>query len=176
MKQWKRLIFYILLNMAVSAITMVGVLYLWENTNLKYVLFESQPQTASQAAGDALATPSTFETQPAKDIEIDSVGGVGNLDTEYVRLKRTESGTQETISLQDWRLKDEDDHEFAILSQSGFASLELHHRGAVNIYTKPGESNPIELYLGFSEPLWEPGETVTLIDPSGKEHDSFLIP
>lgn len=176
MKQWKRLIFYILLNMAVSAITMVGVLYLWENTNLKFVLFQQTPPAGSGGSGDSLATPSTFETKPALDIEIDSVGGVGNLDTEYVRLKRTAGGSQETLSLQDWRLRDEDNHDFAILSQSGFASLELHEKGAVNIYTKAGQSNPIELYLGFSEPLWEPGETVSLIEPSGKVHDSFLIP
>jgi hypothetical protein len=176
MKQWKRLLFYILLNMAVSAMTMVGVLYLWENTNLKYVLFFQYPPAENEGLQEPLSTPSTFETQPALQIKIDEVGGVGNLDTEYVRLKRVGDSAQETISLEKWRLKDEDNNEFAILSQSGFESLELHNKGAVNIYTKTGQSNPIELYLGFSKPLWEPGETVTLIDPTGEAHDTFLIP
>lgn len=176
MKQWKRLLFYIFLNMVVSAMTMVGVLYLWENTNLKKVLFAQYPPSEGEELQDPLSTPSTFETQPALQIKIDEVGGVGNLDTEYVRLKRVGGSSPETISLEKWRLKDEDNHEFAILSQSGFESLELHSKGAVNIYSKAGQSNPIELYLGLSEPLWEPGETVTLIDPSGEEHDSFLIP
>ncbi len=176
MKQWKRLLFYIFLNMAVSAMTMVGVLYLWENTNLKKVLFAQYPSSEGEELQDSQSTPSTFETQTALQIKIDEVGGVGNLDTEYVRLKRVGGSSPETISLKKWRLKDEDNHEFAILSQSGFGSLELHSKGAVNIYTKAGQSNPIELYLGLSQPLWEPGETVTLIDPSGEEHDSFLIP
>lgn len=176
MKQGKRLLFYILLNMVVSAITMVGVLYLWENTNLKHVLFQSSPGPGGAQVQEPEGTPATFQTPITRQIEINEVGGVGNLDTEYVRLKRVGQGSQETISLENWRLRDEDDHEFAILSQSGFESLELHKKGAVNIYTKPGQSNPIELYLGFSNPLWEPGETVTLIEPSGNVHDTFLIP
>jgi len=176
MKRGKRLLFYILLNMAVSAVTMIGVLYLWENTNLQYVLFQTSPRPSIAEEESALATPSTFQTPVSLQIEINEVGGVGNLDTEYVRLRHVGEDAEGTISLKNWRMKDEDNHEFAILSQSGFESLELHKNGAVNIYTKPGQSNPIELYLGFSEPLWEPGETVTLIDPSGDVHDSFLIP
>lgn len=176
MKQGRRLLFYILLNMVVSAVTMIGVLYLWDNTNLKHVLFSTSPGASSQTVSDAPSTPDTFQTPASLQIEIDEVGGVGNLDTEYVRLRHVSSSSQETISLEDWRLKDEDNHEFAILSQSGFEQLELHQKGAVNIFTKAGQSNPIELYLGFSEPLWEPGETVSLVDPRGEIHDSFLIP
>ncbi|MBS3753438.1 MAG: lamin tail domain-containing protein [Anaerolineales bacterium] len=176
MKQWKRLLFYILVNVTVSATTMLGVLYLWENTNLKNVLFVQSPRSQDEETRDTLTTPSTFETQPPLVIQIDEIVGVGNLDTEYVRLKRVGNSGQEKISLQNWQIKDEDNHTFTILAQSGMESLELHKKGAVNIYTKQGTSNPIELYLGFSEPLWEPGETVTLIEPSGDVHDTFLIP
>ncbi len=176
MKQGQRLLFYILLNMVVSAVTMIGVLYLWDNTNLKQVLFSTSPGGTSESISESSGTPDTFQTPASLDIEIDEVGGIGNLDTEYVRLRHVNSSTQETISLENWRLKDEGGHEFAILSQSGFEQLELHKKGAVNIFTKAGQSNPIQLYLGFSEPLWEPGETVSLINPQGEVHDSFLIP
>jgi len=176
MKQGRRLLFYILLNMVVSAVTMIGVLYLWDNTNLKHVLFSTTPRSSSPAMSEAASTPDTFQTPTSLQIEINEVGGVGNLDTEYVRLRHVSDSSQETLSLDGWQLKDEDNHEFAILSQSGFEKLELHQKGAVNIFTKGGQSNPIELYLGFSEPLWEPGETVSLVDPQGEIHDSYLIP
>ena len=98
-------------------------------------------------------------------IEIGEVGGIGNLATEYVRLVRPGSEPGDTISLQDWSIKDENNHQYNILEQSGVASLDLHGQGAVNIYTKEGDSNPIELYLDLSDAIWQPGETVTLIDP-----------
>ncbi|NQS91154.1 MAG: lamin tail domain-containing protein [Chloroflexi bacterium] len=174
MNQAKKLLFYIVINIIVSAVTIIGVLYLWENTRLKTVLFISPDTPAevsvpdsSQAEGDQ---PSNLQ------IEIKEVGGVGNLATEYVLLSRPASDSTDTISLQNWSIKDENNHEYVILEQSGVASLDLHGQGAVNIYTKEGDSNPIELYLGLSDPIWEPGETVTLIDPNGEIHDTYLIP
>ena len=71
---------------------------------------------------------------------------------------------------------DEGSHDYVILEQSGLPSLELHGQGAVNIYSKEGSSSPIELYLGLTEPIWEPGETVSLIDPNGIVHDTYQIP
>mgnify|MGYP006306302123 CR=1 FL=1 len=174
MNQAKKLVLYLLLNIAVSAVTILGVLYLWENTRLKSALMEDAGQRVSATA--PVSSGETENTPVPKQIEIAEAGGVGNLATEYIRLIRPEAAEGETISLQEWRLQDEDDHEFPILAQSGLASLELHRQGAVNIYSKSGQSNPIELFLGLDDPLWSPGETVTLIDPGGEVHDSYLIP
>jgi len=174
MNQAKKLIFYIILNVIVSAVTIISVLYIWEKTHLKDVLLESDSLSSevSPAAGE---DPSAEEGSDLL-IEIGEVGGVGNLATEYIRLTRQGSDPGDTVSLQGWRLKDENNHNYLILEQSGLASLDLHGQGAVNIYTKEGASNPIELYLGLSDPLWEPGETVTLLDPDGNAHDTYMIP
>jgi hypothetical protein len=174
MNQAKKLLIYFLINVIVSAITIIAVLYLWENTQLKKLLFENEPGTETDLS------PGT-DKEPVEEIsnlliEIGEVGGVGNIATEYIRLVRPPNDTAETVSLQDWRIKGEDNREFSILEQSGLASLDLHSQGAVNIYTKDGVSNPIELYLGLSDPIWQPGETVTLIDPQGEVHDTYLIP
>jgi hypothetical protein len=174
MNQAKKLLFYLLINVLVSAVTIMGVLYLWEHTQLKNVLFH-QP-VESLEANPTLEAPAEEEGIPNQLIRIGEVGGVGNLATEYVRLVRSGGEDGETISLQDWRLKDDNNHNYNILEQSGLASLELHSQGAVNVYTKAGNSNPIELYLGLSDPLWQPGETVTLIDPQGEVQDTYLIP
>ena len=174
MNQAKKLLIYILINIVVSAITIIAVLYLWENTRLKNVLFAGPDQPAEISSG--VTAPDVVEETTNLLVQIGEVGGVGNLATEYVRLVRPANDTIETMSLQDWQIKDENNHKYSILEQSGLASLDLHSQGAVNIYSKEGESNPIELYLGLSDPIWEPGETVTLIDPQGDIHDTYVIP
>ncbi|MDZ7844690.1 MAG: lamin tail domain-containing protein [Anaerolineales bacterium] len=177
MKPWKRLVVYLLLNVIVTGLTMLTILYLWDTTQIKDLMYSSLDGTAKDQPVQ-ISTTAAGEDAGAgtREIEIKEIGGVGNLSTEYVLLKRGEDDTQETISLQNWVLRDEDGHEFSILSQSGINSLELHPKGAVYVYTKSGESNPIELYLGLSDPLWNPGETVTLINPNGQVHDTHLIP
>jgi len=174
MNQAKKLLFYVVLNIVVSAITIIGVLYLWENTKIKNLLFDSSDIPAEVSSGG----PSSDEVAVLENllIEIGEVGGIGNLATEDVRLVRPGSEPGDTISLQDWSIKDENNHQYNILEQSGVASLDLHGQGAVNIYTKEGDSNPIELYLDLSDPIWQPGETVTLIDPEGEVHDTYIIP
>jgi hypothetical protein len=174
MNQAKKLLFYIVLNIIVSAVTILGVLYIWEKTQLKDVLLDSG--NSSSESTSPIAEETNGEGDPNLLIEIGEVGGVGNLATEYVRLTRPGSDPGDTVSLQGWRLVDEDDNDFIILEQSGLPSLELHGQGAVNIYSKEGASNPIELYLGLSEPIWEPRETVTLIDGEGNVHDTYRIP
>jgi len=174
MNQAKKLLFYVVLNIVVSAITIIGVLYLWENTKIKNLLFDSSDIPSEVSSG----APSSDEAAVPENllIEIGEVGGIGNLATEYVRLVRPGSEPGDTISLQDWSIKDENNHQYNILEQSGVASLDLHGQGAVNIYTKEGDSNPIELYLDLSDPIWQPGETVSLIDPDGEVHDTYIIP
>lgn len=174
MNQAKKLLFYLVINIVVSVLTILGVWYLLENTRLKNVLFNTGDQPVPVTSSDG--SQPAEETAGNQLIEIGEVGGVGNLATEYVRLVRSESESGDTISLQEWHIRDENNHNYNILEQSGLASLELHSQGAVNIYSKEGESNPIELYLDLSDPIWEPGETVTLIDPDGEVHDTYLIP
>jgi hypothetical protein len=174
MNQAKKLLFYVVLNIVVSAVTIIAVLYLWENTKLKNLLFDAGDLSAA-VSSDALNAEDPAASQTLL-IEIGEAGGIGNLATEYIRLVRPGSEPGETISLQGWSLKDENNQQYNILEQSGVASLDLHGQGAVNIYTKAGDSNPIELYLDLSDPIWQPGETITLIDPQGEVHDTYLIP
>lgn len=171
MNQAKKLLFYIVLNVVVSAVTILGVLYIWEKTQLKDVLLDTDSQTSETEVVDPGG-----EGNEELLIEIGEVGGIGNLATEYVRLERPDSSPDDTVSLQGWHLVDEDNNDFVILEQSGLPSLDLHGQGAVNIYSREGASTPIELYLGLDSPLWEPGETVSLVDPEGNVHDTYQIP
>ncbi len=176
MKRWKRLFFYLLLNVLVSTITILGVLFVWENTHLKDVL-TLPGETASQpgAAGEE-ATTSQGTQETDEIIKIIEVIGVENLPTEHLRIKHVGGDLGQTLSLLHWRLRDENGRELDISAHSNLQSLELHSNGAIDIYTKPELSTPIELYLGLEEPLWVHGETVTLLDDEGNVQDIFLIP
>ncbi len=99
MNQAKKLLIYILINIVVSAITIIAVLYLWENTRLKNVLFAGPDQPA-EISSDVKA-PDVVEETSNLLVQIGEVGGVGNLATEYVRLVRPANDTIETLSLQD---------------------------------------------------------------------------
>ncbi len=174
MNQAKKLLFYIGLNIIVSFAATFGAHYIYDKTQLKDVLLESgnPPSEVSTVPGEEAGS----EGGQGLLIEIGEVVGVGNLATEYIRLTRPDSDPGDTVSLQGWRLADEDGHDYVILEQSGLPSLDLHGQGAVNIYSKEGASSPIELYLGLTEPIWEPGETISLIDPQGNVHDTYQIP
>ena len=174
MNQTKKLVFYLVLNAIVSGVFVLGAHYIYEKTQLRDVLLDTgSPESVSNPAPGE-ETGGNGETGLL--IDIAEVGGVGNLATEYVRLARPDSDPGDTVSLQGWRLTDGDTHDFVILEQSGLPSLELHGQGAVNIYTKEGASNPIELYLGLSESIWAPGVSVQLVDPDGVVHDTYQIP
>jgi hypothetical protein len=172
MNQAKKLLFYIGLNFIVSITTVFGVLYVLDKTQLKDFYCGESTSEVSPAPGEEAVSEGDQELL----IVIEEVGGVGNLSTEYIRLKRPNSDPGDTVSLQGWRLVDEGSHDYVILEQSGLPSLDLHGQGAVIIYSKEGASTPIELYLGLTESIWEPGETISLIDPQGNVHDTYLIP
>ena len=176
MNRWKRLFFYILLNIIVSTITILGVLFFWENTSLKEALTLSE-ETASQSdpVGEKLESASESQ-ETASVVKIIEVTGVNNLSTERLLLKRIDGDSNQAISLLHWRLRDENGHEIDISAYSNLQSLELYSPGAIEIYTKKGESIAVKLFLGLNEPLWVHGETVTLLDDKGEIQDTFLIP
>ena len=120
MNQAKKLLFYLALNIVVSFVTVIGAHYLWERTQLKDLLLDTESQTGAPAEVDS-------EGENSQDllIEIGEVGGIGNLATEYIRLERPDSSPDDTVSLQGWHLVDEDNNDFVILEQSGLPSLEL---------------------------------------------------
>ncbi|MBS1250042.1 MAG: hypothetical protein MAG431_01631 [Chloroflexi bacterium] len=176
MNRWKRLFFYLLLNVFVSAVTILSVLFLWENTSLKNVLILPEENALQQKQNGEKTTAAPEREETNSVIKIIAASGVENLNTEYIRIKHVGEEPEQTISLLHWRLRDASGQELDISAHSNLQSLELHSNGAIDIYTKSGTSSPIELYLGLDEPLWAHGETVTLLDEEGNVQDTYLIP
>ncbi|MEI8132879.1 MAG: lamin tail domain-containing protein [Leptolinea sp.] len=182
MNPWKRLLFYLILNVIVSAITTLTVLSLWDRNhrlNIQPVAQLAATVTQQAINNQILGTPvpasqptgaGHVSVKPAVGdggAQIENVFGVGDLETEVVLLKRTGEGE---LWVTGWRLEDENNHRFT------FPELMLNKDGAIKIYSKPGTNSVIELYWGLKEPVWATGELVSLVDQDGAVRATYRVP
>jgi len=174
MNPWKRLLFFLVLNVIVSAVTTIAVMSWWERAHLdsRTALVNAAP---SPAAGDAATlpvetaapTPTPLPPGDTPLIRIENVFGVGDLQNEVVLLKRIGDGE---LWLTGWRLEDESGQKYI------FPDLLLNKDGAVQVFTRPGVDSVIELHWGMKAAAWQPGELVTLVDPAGNVRATYRIP
>jgi hypothetical protein len=182
MNPWKRLLFYLILNVIVSAITTLTVLSLWDRNHRLNIQPVAQlaATVTQQAANDQILGTPVPSDQPAGTetkaqatspgdggVQIENVFGVGDLETEVVLLKRTGNGE---LWVTGWRLEDENSHRFVL------PELMLNKDGAIKIYTKPGTNSVIELHWGIKEPVWSSGELVSLVDQDGSVRATYRVP
>jgi len=179
MKRVTRLILYLIINMIISALTTLTVLTIWDNNHPQPastdnpLSFPSQDDSQTQLNGAQSAAPLPTEMESldfiAENYELDihAIVGVGNLDVEYVEIRNQSQGP---IDLTEWQLKDEDGNIFT------FPALILNSEGAIKILSKSGNNTVIELYWQSSSPIWESGETATLINKDGETVATYLIP
>ena len=162
----RRLLPYLLLNVAVSACVTSAILF-WYHQNYRSV---SQPsvQPAAPLGNQNIAAPqATLDPQVDIPVEIVSVIGAGTLSAEWVVV--TYKG-EDQINLANWELRDEDKNVFI------FPQLVLHQNGAVQIHTSSGTNTVIDLYWGKSDPVWQSGEEAQLFDPSGNPRAKYKVP
>jgi LysM repeat protein len=100
-------------------------------------------------------------------VNIDSVVGAGDLNTERLLLKRTGPGE---LSLAGWQLLEEDGAVFT------FPKLTLFEDGAVNVHTGSGQPTVVDLYWSLNAPVWQSGETVVLLDDRGEVRATYRVP
>lgn len=115
--------------------------------------------------------PSPIPTEPLTQgevvIEINEVIGVGELTEEAVSIINTGS---RPVALQDWKLRDSLGIEYT------FGQITLFGEGAgILVHTEAGTSTSLELYWGLETAVWEPGETVTLLDRDGVVQATYTI-
>ncbi len=175
MAPWKRLLFFLTLNVIVSAVTTLLVLFWWDRTHRAELpaLTLSQPPASQPVVSEgtqAAPPPSARVTLPPTGtpvMEIKNVFGAGDLQNEVVVLQRVGDGE---LPVANWKLTDDDGNSYT------FPDLVLNKGGAVQLYSRAGSDSVIELYWGRSEPVWQTGEQVTLLDPLGNTRATFTIP
>jgi Lamin Tail Domain len=159
----RRLIFYVLLNVFVSACVTSGILY-WYDRNYRAVRL---PQPVPAAASAATASAAPVQTVRQGMIQIASVAGAGTLTAETVTIQYNGDGE---LDLSNWQLKDSNGNSYT------FPPFKLFKNGAVRVHSTNGTNTAIDLYWGQNTAVWQSGESVQLVDPQGDVQDSYPVP
>lgn len=160
----RKLVYYLLLNVFVSACVTSGILF-WYDRNYRAV---NQPsvQQAAPASGDS-APAATVNPQTDIAVKISSVVGAGALNSEIVVVKFEGEGQ---LDISSWQLKDEDGNTFK------FPQLTLYPNGAVQVHTITGTDTVIDLYWGIGDAVWSSGESARLFDAQGNLRAVYRVP
>ena len=178
MQSWKRLFYFLLLNVVVSALTTWLVVSLmlqrYPQATLAQPLTDlggaSQNQGGSEGGGLGQADDGGSGSTSVISIgqmEINSIIGAGDVENEQVLIRHV---GDEEISLAGWQLKDEDGNAFVL------PTLTMFTGGAVKVYSRVGINTVMEFYWGMNEPVWEEGEQALLVDPNGGVQAVYTVP
>ena len=179
MKKRSRIFPYILLNIFISALTVLVVLWIWERTHPSPQLAGERafvPEANSSTPSINAEDPSIPDEDPAaaltfvtEDVlaDIHAIVGPGNLEVEYVEIHNQSQGS---IDMTGWQLTDQDGQAFV------FPSLILNQGGAVKVLSKKGNNTVIELYWQSEVPIWQSGETASLLNADGETITTYSIP
>jgi hypothetical protein len=178
MGSWKRLFYFLLLNVVVSALTTYLVVSImldrYPNATLAQPL--TDPGSAAQVQGGIEGNGSGQEDDEGDgsitvtsigQMEIDSIIGAGDVENERVLIRHV---GDEEISLAGWQLQDEDGNRFTL------PALTMFTGGAVTVYSRVGVNTVVELYWGMNKPVWEEGEQALLVDPNGGVQAVYTVP
>jgi hypothetical protein len=161
----RRLVFYLLLNIFISA-CVTGAILFWYDRNYRSVAQPAvQPAVPVNLPGSTPAP--TLNPNIDIPVEIVSVIGAGTLNAEWVVVRNAGA---ESLSLANWQLKDSDGNLFT------FPNLTLNSNGAVQIHTVAGTNTVIDLYWGEIDPIWQSGEEAQLLDPNGNVRAVYKVP
>ena len=124
-----------------------------------------RPSATSTHGPTPTATPTPIRQEP--QVKIESVIGVGILETERVELLRTGDGE---LLLAGWRLEDGMGNVYT------FPNLTLYKGGAINLNTRTGQDTVVDLFWGLTSPIWISGKTVSLYDSQNGLRSSYTLP
>jgi hypothetical protein len=154
----RRLIYYVLLNIFVSACVTGAILYFYDRTSRFACGTVTTPQgaaVASPAAGSEIK------------VNIVSVIGAGTATNEIVVVQNNGA---EPLILTGWYLKDSHGNTYT------FPQLTLYPQGVVQVHTASGDDSALDLYWGRTAPVWQSGEQVRLYDAQGVARSFYRVP
>lgn len=159
----RRLAYYLLLNVFVSACVTSVILYWYDRTYRAVTL----PQVNVPAVATGATGPQPAATLQQGSVQIVSVIGAGTVNVEAVVVKYNGLGQ---LDLTGWHLKDASGDSYT------FPPFKLFTNGAVQVHTASGTNTAIDLYWGQRQAVWQSGQAVLLTDPEGAVQDSYPVP
>ena len=167
----KRLLYYLLLNVIVSACVTAGVLYVYDHfyrSAGQPDVVTTQPTIPASKPPQTDAAPSpTMVGADASSMQIMAVIGAGIPGSETIVL-RNNSAAQ--LDLKDWKLQGQNNNLYT------FADVSVPPGGSLQLHTGSGQDTLIDLYWGLNDPVWGSGEKATLSDPTGVVHSVYQVP
>ncbi|MBI2758662.1 MAG: lamin tail domain-containing protein [Chloroflexi bacterium] len=159
----RRLIYYLLLNIFVSACVTSVILYWYDRS------YRSVSLPLAQAPVVSTSVTSFGPTQPVQQgtVQIVSVVGAGTLAVETVTIQYNGEGE---LNLTNWQIKDKDGNTYT------FPPFKLFKNGAIRVHTTSGANTAVDLFWGQNKAVWQSGETVLLTNPQGDVQDSYPVP
>jgi hypothetical protein len=204
MNRWKRLFYYLLINVIVSACTVWTVLSIWQMTHqnsafpINPFVFDlssatKPPVLETLAAGPPLQTTATNTLQPGNPIsptmQTAPVSGTNPISTQALSLGSLVAITNVfgmgDLATEKVRLEPQGQ---TGVSLSGwkltdgrghtytFPDLTLYPGGTVDVHSGPGSDDVVSLYWGLDQPIWATGRTVKLLNGQGSIQATFVIP
>jgi hypothetical protein len=163
-EHWRRIAFYLVINILVSALTVWIVFSIMLRRN---VIPASQIVDQANAASVQNGGEDGESFIPLGQFEINSVTGAGDVEIERVLIRHV--GTEE-VSLEGWKLEDDQGNTFE------FPALTMFSGGAVTVYTRSGNNTVVDLFWGLDTPVFSEGEQVLLLDPDGNVQARYTVP
>ena len=150
-----RVIYYILVNICVSALVTGTVLFIYDR------LYRND--CSATLPGSTDGTPSSAEM----NVSIVGINGTGTLENETVIIQNNGNSP---LVLTGWTLKNNQGSTYT------FPQLTLYPGGKVQLHTKSGSDTASDLYWQHSTPAWSSGELATLYDEQNIARAFYRIP
>jgi hypothetical protein len=168
MRSASRSLPFIVLNIIISALVTLTVLFIWDKTHQvqtpSAVKTPSLPQAIVSGDCDVVIPPKSEEV-----LRITNVFGAGNLQEEQVTIQRVGDGE---LCLKGWKLTTENNGAYEFPPH-----LRLYTGGAsIAVFSRPGSDNALELFWGRTTAAWETGKLARIYDPSGNLRAEFPVP
>lgn len=160
----RRLLPYLILNIIVSAATVLIVLTVWQKVQLKAMQKELPQKTETPIRMESLSTLPPIDVQT---VIIEAVIGAGDIENERVQLVNVAS---DPVDLSGWELTDGKGRYYF------FPAIKLYPGGSINLYSKSGTDTSIELHWKQPLAIWASGDVVELNDPEGNSRTEYRIP
>lgn len=161
----KKLFPYLVLNVIVSALTMLAVLLVWNALHPKPEFSETSLLLSStQQAASAIGTLPPLDEET---VEIQTIFLPGEVGYEKLSLKNV---SNQPVDLIGWRVSNSKGETFT------FPGLTLYPGGAVDLYSSAGINTAVALYWNHDQAVWTAGETASLIDSAGNVRSTYPVP
>ena len=162
--------FYLLINIIVSALTTLIVISIWNANNQDRVGHSNLPTALPAGEINLMDDDIPVPTLPALDektLDIKNVYATEDIQTEFIQVQMVGEGE---LWLTNWQISDGSKLTYT------FPCLQLNSGGTVSVYSKLGVDSVTDLYWGQTEPVWESGDTVLLLDSDGNTRAEYTVP